>query len=376
MRPFRSATSRPAENKFRPNLESLDGRIVPALLNPIGPGGRWVDSLGSLRIDTNSANDRFTVTDTGGTGTGNVSVRAALGSPADPRLQALNDELAVRHVNSLTWFDGGGTNAIAVNAGNIPVFTNGDPTGAPITAVSPSLASVVYIGAQSGPATGEDRFTVNLTGLAANKTLNVSAAGGVGNDTLLVNAGGRYLGGSNLSVSMVGQLGADRVGVNAWNPGATMERGSNMRVSLSGNTVGTIDDAADAGNDVFYWHLGRMDGNIQFDLAGSGGRDQVSANLWLNAESTGSVGNGTATGARVRGGAGNDTLQYIVRGNTRPAPGVGVRYNNLTMDGGTNDVGGQDTALFALTPPPSALVTTTGANGLESVERKLFEAIG
>ena len=60
---FGSSEPRPAPaRRFRPALQSLDSREVPAVIGTVG-----VDSSGTLVIQTDAATDRVTLTDQGGT---------------------------------------------------------------------------------------------------------------------------------------------------------------------------------------------------------------------------------------------------------------------------------------------------------------------
>ena len=153
---------------------------------------------------------------------------------------------------------------------------------------------------------------------------------------------------------MEGGLDWDVVGVNAWSQGATMDAGSDptrnskMSVRLAGNTFDpTVPDNCD--NNVAFWYLGRMDGDITFDLSGSSLNDWVSANLWFNQGSHGRVGNGQQDGARVRGGAGNDDMQYIVRGDQTARL---LEFNTLVAEPGEGD---RDHLTRAATPPLDVL---------------------
>jgi hypothetical protein len=295
----KSQSSSARKIRFRPQLESLEDRVVPSLVPPTG--GQWVDVLGNLRIDTNGGNDQFVITDNGRSGVGNVTVKLPAGVTADLTttnlLRSMNEQLVGRHVNTILWVDAdrgdgvaGGTNKITYNA----------------TANTP-VSQLAYLGTSQK---ASDHFTANINGLAPNRQCSVIARGGSGDDTLQVHVAGRYQGGSLLSVDMWGQLDWDVVGVDAWSAAPTMDAMSRMKVVLAANTPTSagLNDTADSGNNVSFWYLGVMNGNLQFDLWGSGGTDPnglsdwVSANLWLNAGSSGSVGNGTASGPVSRAG--------------------------------------------------------------------------
>jgi len=307
-----SGSSAPPDTRFRPALQSLDGRDVPSVTFA------EVSSDGTLNIRTCPGEDQIALTDYGDSGSGRGWVNASLNGRQE-------------------WF--GGVNRIVVNDAGAPAGLKNQFT---YTAVNDKPVGLVFYQSGDGAQAGTDQFTANLKGLAAGRKMTVAALGAGGNDTLQVNAGGRYQTGSGLNVHMTGGLGWDAVGVNAWG-GTTMDVGSKMDVVLAANSTDpTIPDNSD--NNVSFWYLGRMDGEITFDVAGSTRNDWVSANLWFNQGSRGKLGNGTTSGARVRGGDGNDDMQYIVRGSHTERL---MLFDRLVADGGA----GTNHLTRAATPP-------------------------
>lgn len=332
------SSSARGKNRFRPQLETLGERLVPAITNfNFNPADQ------SLIIETDNGSDGILINDLGSSGAGNLQIQALDVTTwrNDPLSGALNDVLRRNHVSTLrVWdfdpneFSDGGSFGILWWRQRLPGYQSdingGNNQVAYIANSHPSIRVLDFIGGRDN-----DVFYVDIRdGLAAGQILGIKAVGGSGGDTLQVMVGGTFRAGSVLGIDMAGQLGWDVVDVNAYSRRPTFEYGSLLDVRLYANAYNTFNDLRDSDNNVGFAYRGRMDGRINFDLQGSGSNDWVSADIFLESGSQGKIGQlNTQTFARVAGGAGNDDMNLFM--NWDILDGLSHFDSPLLIDGGS-----------------------------------------
>ena len=154
---FRSTPCGHKANRFRPQVEQLDERLLPSISNYGFPV-----ATGELVIKTDSGNDGMQINDYGRTGPGNVEVQAwdIRTGRRDPKSNELNAWLNDHHVTLIRIWDldpndsrdsSGGSNRITYSA-----LTNR------------TVSEVEFIGGRN-----DDEFTANVNGLAGNLLIDV-----------------------------------------------------------------------------------------------------------------------------------------------------------------------------------------------------------
>jgi hypothetical protein len=262
-------TARP----FAPRLESLDGRLVPAVTS-ISQNL----STGVAVISADGGADAIAVTDlgTGGvivTGTG-LSQAATL----DPGIRTVRVNTA------------GGNDTVTYNLTN--TFRR-------------DLRLEVNLG------TGGDTFRANLNGfnVANSSDLDLDVTGGSGGDVIRVDADG---------------VDGNRVNIGA---------GSRLILDLQAGSDLDLFDAADV-IDVDY--RGVADGDLVLRAVGGLGNDNINAVVTLDAGSDGRVLGFGGGRALVSGGLGADALDFRVRDRSGGTAGVSAAVDGGFLDFATD----------------------------------------
>jgi hypothetical protein len=335
---FRSRPSSARSTRVRPQLEALEDRCVPALSGfyignlPINNEYLW-----GVTLYTDGGNDWIEFRNKAGSGNGNVeaSIMNNDSSEVDPQNAALNAALANTRVNFISVLDYGGRNTI---------YYRGQ-TETPVR----------YVDIHGG--SGRDEFFASMEwALGAGQRIRFTADGREGDDTLKLTVQVGLKSNSELGVGFEGGNGFDNVSVDAWNWSPTIESGALLWMNLSGYKHDQL-SSDNNGNNVSFWYRGRMDGTFLFNLMGSGRNDLVSVNFEFAAGSQGTVGNDSDS-ARIRGGGGDDDLQYIVKGtNTK------ITYKKHKVEGGS----GTDTLTLATveTQDPRLVWSSTDISGID-----------
>lgn len=308
---FGKPAGRTIRASFRPQLEPLGERVLPAIL--AGTSGIDTSQLaasGTVTVRTDGQNDVVRVTDTGSSSAGLSATFATrrfirIGSGPtvirdflDARSSEVNQVLADARVRHLRIEDSGGSqdrNDVSYVA----------------TSSIPRLTAVTFVGSP-----GRDQFTANVNaGLNHAVPLRIVANGAGGDDTLTANLAGNLWMFSSLVIDVQGGLGADTILVNASTAALHVNTFARLSVTASGYLHGQDNNAQDLGNAVELRYRGDLDGGLDFDLHGSGGQDEVSAEMDFTSGSTGAVGvRNDLRRAQVRGGGGDDRVEYVVRG--------------------------------------------------------------
>jgi hypothetical protein len=169
-------------------------------------------------------------------------------------------------------------------------------------------------------------FEANLNGTIrsdANNnpgTLDLFVEGNDRGDRLTVNARGQVLGkNSRLDLTLDGGLGSNTMAVNAL-PGVDVGPGATLDIGMTG---GPGRDAMSAA------YEGKVQGFFEFHAAGGAGNDAISAALAFDNTSGGGP-MGPQAYAQVQGGPGNDHLSLTVQGEAQLSPG----NKRFVLDGG------------------------------------------
>jgi hypothetical protein len=220
-----------------------------------------------------------------------------------PRLEVC-EERCVMNVSfsvsgtTLTIDGTAGRNVVVINdngtnqAGNITVTADGD------TFIPGGVIQTVVVDGEGG----DDAVTYNLNaslGASVSHAVQVSLDGG--DDEFTASLRGDLLTGSSLGLTVWGETGADDLHVYA-NSDIDMALNSRLSVTLDG---GWGDDH------VHLVYDGEMDGTIDMYLNGDADKDDVWAQMTLDAGSAGKVGQANDA-ARVRGGTDDDDLVFEV----------------------------------------------------------------
>jgi hypothetical protein len=259
-----------SSNAFRPQLESLDGRFVPAI---IGISQNITTGLAVVTAD--SGNDAINITDRGIGGLTVSGTGLAQAQTLDGRI-----------------------NRIVVNTGG-----------------------------------GNDAVTYNITG-TQRRSIRVEANLGAGNDRFTANQNGFDVRNSAAEVIRVtGGSGADRITVNAAGTAANrvnVAAGSSLQLHLVGGTDLDLFDGADV---IAVDYQGVLSGDLRLREVGGLGGDNLRATVTLNGGSTGFVrGFGNAR-ASLEGGFGADTIDFRVRDNSNGTANVSAEANaGLDLD--------------------------------------------
>jgi hypothetical protein len=223
-----------------------------------------------------------------------------------PRLEACEERCVMNVSFSVSGttlsIDGNSArNVVVINdngtnqAGNITVTADGD------TFIPGGVIHTVVVDGEGG----DDSVTYNLNanlGSSVSHAVQVSLDGG--DDAFTANLRGDLLSGSSLGLTAWGETGADDLHVYA---GSDVDMALNSRLSL------TLDGGW--GNDhVHVVYNGEMDGTIDMYLNGDADKDEVWAQMTLDAGSAGKVGQANDA-ARVRGGTDDDDLVFEVHNN-------------------------------------------------------------
>jgi hypothetical protein len=229
--------------------------------------------------------------------------------PTSPTTFTLVVRGAPNHKNNITINDDGtaGSTAIQVICDNTVV---GTLSGAAIDTIDVSLVGN----------TKPDKVTYNLTGPTQTTTRYMVAHLGNGGDTFIANLNASSVSpGVQQSAQAFGGSGNDTLKVNA-NKGTVYGALAQIIVVLEGG----------AGNDDISFNFSGSALPPWVDLLllldGGPGNDTVSANLSLNSPGFHVTGNDSpfatppgGRAAQVNGGAGNDTLRFVILGNP-PSP--------------------------------------------------------
>jgi hypothetical protein len=220
-----------------------------------------------------------------------------------------------------------GTNnagAVVVSANGTTLFTSGPTAGVNqvhtiiVNTLGGARDTVLYnlngnlvannrvVNATFGGGRG-DRFTANVNGNLVNSFLLLQATGGGGGDRISDNVNGSLTGASFLGLLDKGGVGKDTILVNATNS-----------VNIGPLAQLTISVDGGAGNDIIgVSYEGQLQGALFHDVFGSAGNDRVSSTLTFDGVSNGllfgpiSANSGKAA-AQVRGGGGKDRLSFEV----------------------------------------------------------------
>ncbi|HTK76921.1 MAG TPA: hypothetical protein VL371_16760 [Gemmataceae bacterium] len=261
----KNTSSRRRVTSFRPRVEGLDDRIVPAVVS--------IEQDLVSRVATITANDAADNIAISDPGTGGVTVTGT-GITGNTVLDA-----AIR---------------------TIRVSTNGGADTVSYTLADGNLTRSIKVDVDLGG--GNDRFTADLNGrnIDNNSTLNLKVQGGWGADSISVDAEG---------------TDTNRVHVRA---------GSTLRMELLG---GSDFDPFDGADTIDVRYRGEMDGTLILKAVGGQGDDSITSILTLSGGSSGRVkGDGTAA-ARVEGGQGADALDFRVRDNSGGTAGVSAEVD-------------------------------------------------
>jgi hypothetical protein len=279
MSQFHSPRARSPRAKFVPGLEALDDRIVPAAITT-----NLNTHTGALTITGTDKRDVITISDTGTNGNSAVTVR-------DGRHHLLFHS---------------GTGRMRVK--DITVNTrDGDDTAAyRLTGNAVTLHRT--LNAQFGK--GNNNFRALLQGgLSGASFVMFTATGGNVHNDFRAEVDGGIHDSSFLAFFFTGGDGPDQLNVDAAH-NVNIDASAQMTLQLDGRGQGD-------GLDVVY--AGRLQGAFFLDVFGNGGNDTASARLDLTDASTGRLlgpvsPNSGSPAASVRGGAGADTLAFLVRG--------------------------------------------------------------
>lgn len=171
--------------------------------------------------------------------------------------------------------------------------------------------------------------------------------GYTGDDALHVTVQGALRTGSEVGMGLQGGLNWDSVFLDASTYRPRTEAGATLWANLSANTYGAINDVRDSGNNVGFSYAGEMDGRLLFNLMGSGGDDWLGVDLRFTYGTTGTVGDGLSTGARLSAGYGSDAVAFRLYNESGSYP---YFRNRVVLDGGglrlpfIGDVFGRDEA--------------------------------
>jgi hypothetical protein len=292
------AMSNSLKNRAMIGLEQLGDRLVPAFV------GADPSISGGLLIET-GVNDRTVViNDNGSTAAGNITVSVRRFDP-----------LLGRNVTD-SFSPGGHFHTVTHTGGsdNANVTYN-------LTGFLQNGSRAFDRDIESWAGGGNDTFITKVKGLEAGAGLLVQLRGEAGSDHLEVETqqGCELRPGSLLLVGLDGGTGFDQVAVDAWtNPTAIQSNPDRtnpavLKADLSGYRYGEFVGDTN-GNNVSLWYRGELDGNLQFNLMGTSYSDWVNVTMDLAPNGTGTVGDPNTWNAAVRGGDGNDSVDYMVRG--------------------------------------------------------------
>jgi hypothetical protein len=243
---------------FRPRLETLEDRSVPACLIS--------ENVGTLLILGDSTANRIDISDAGGGGAGNVTVAC--------------DGQVIKNANIITGI------RVRGRAGNdVITYTQ-----------TRSLSSGQNRRVVIDMGTEHDQVTVALNGgLSANSRLNLAVRGGTGQCQINVTGGGTIA--SNAALLMNLSAGGD----------ANRIRGSEAANIASGGSL-TINAIAGGNSNVLtVAQRGQALGVVNAKASAGGRFGRI--NMLLT-PATGSTGLITA---KVTGGTGNDAIRFIAR---------------------------------------------------------------
>lgn len=329
-----------APSRFRPQLEALGERVVPALTVLSSANGVLEFlSVNSGTPTKSILNQGIVILDDGSGNPGNIRVTESVRTQefnVGPHSRQptrriatetfnLDATTAGRHFHTVIVRDltspGEGSVAYAMTGalrqGQERTVTVNSFAGAKTYVVA--LAGLepgarMTVNANLSP--GADTFLLNTGEVGRGASLRVNANGGEGNDSMRVNVTAPIRSGAWVDVNMEGGGGRDTIMTDAWTKAPTIEPGATLWVDQAGYLFSN-NTFADGGNDVDFWYLGRMDGSLMFYLAGGGSGDGIQANLWFNSESTGTLGYPDpegGTGTYMDGAGGDDSLRYLIRG--------------------------------------------------------------
>ena len=296
-------------NRTALGLEPLEGRDVMSV-SVLGIG-----SGNALTFTGDGVNDFIEILDAGGSGNTQIQFRLTPNGLFQP---------VVNPISTITIDTKGGNDTVIYTmTGNMQNGFN-----------SVDRDVLAYMGAGTS-----DTFQANVRSLNANAKMRVQAIGQAGDDVLKVQTqpGCVLNTGSVLSVGMDGGTGFDEVSVDAWTNSTAVRQGAAMSVNLAGLEQNVLSgDTND--NRVSLWYRGELDGNIQFRLFGADGTDYVNVTMDLaadtNGATTGTIGDankwGTNSGAFLRGGDNDDSVDLMVRGTYAELDGIFNPY----LDGG------------------------------------------
>jgi hypothetical protein len=204
---------------------------------------------------------------------------------------------------------------------------------------------------------GNDSFVANFAGRDLLGDMNLSVKGGAGNDHVEMNLIGFVASGTTLNATVNGNDGKDQVLASmagAVRGRAEFDVGGNRGAdAFTLNAMADVDvatggvlDVASRSTMLNLDYRGELDGKLLLDAAGDNGKDALSANLVLDAGSTGSVGSSDHP-ATIDGKRGNDVLGFTVVNNSSSAK------VNATLSGG----GGTDTGTHTSNVTTSSIET-------------------
>jgi hypothetical protein len=305
LRSTRTSSVRP---RFNPRLEALEDRALMAVaVNFAG---------GVLTFTGAAANETLTMNDNG---SGTVAFTATGAGSSS--------------------FNGVDRIVINLKGGNDTVTYN----------LNGPLSTARRIDADLGA--GNDRFRANLGGQDLLADLDLDIKGAAGNDRVELNQIGRISANDKLSAKVTGNGGEDRVTATmvgdvqgraefdvrggSDSDSFTLNALSDVDVSSNGVLDVRSDDAA-----LNFDYRGELDGRLLLDAIGASGQDTLTADLTLDAGSTGGAGD-TGNAAKIDGRGGRDTLRFTVVNNSG-SPATATVFAQI--DGGTGrDVGTRTT---------------------------------
>ncbi len=285
-RPFPSAPprairkTRPAPRpSFRPGVEALEGREVPACTVTVGPDAALGPNVSVLTITGDEGANSVLVTQDSGTGAfsvlcdGVLTPVTALVNKVVVRTLGGNDQVAVRDLRTASSF-----HFIPIRGGGIETDLGGGDDFFSFQLSNQQLLPSLKVTAGDG----NDTVNVSLDNVSAQPPISIGSGitldGGKGNDRLRVNA-------QNLLVSYVSDFGS------------TASFG-NFPLAVALNGQGGADRLS---ADVIVSNLDAFPPNATFTLSGGSGPDRVSASTW------------GALVFRVRGEGGDDHLTLKAR---------------------------------------------------------------
>jgi hypothetical protein len=269
---IRSGAARRRRAMKAPGLEVLEGRrLMAAALTQTSIKEVAMKGYTELDIKTASGGDSVTIDDSGTALPGNVTVTLGDGTTYTTKagvsvveLQggAGADDVTYNLTGTLT-----AAQSILLNLGNGNNQFTGNIAGA--VDVAAGLDLEVYGG------TGNDTMVVNQTGATEAGAFVPYLSGGGGKNTLAYNGTGPIAANASVSPEFAGGSGKDTITSN---------------------------------------YSGQDDGNYLYNLtvgAGSG-TENITDNVFLAADSTGTVGYSPTQPATIKAGKGNDTISFNV----------------------------------------------------------------